>query len=266
MKKLFAALMLLAFIGSGFAGAHAQISSVDTLVHRLFATLKAKDTKAYVALYPSPQQLSRFMKKAIAVQRESLKGLQQRDSSQQDKSSPVNFDSLLVALDSAMTAQFNELSKPENYPELEKKYTKGFAPALKQGEEKGVVWSAATLTGYSLDSSAQEDSASVKMLGPGYKNMKGVLDFRSNAKDYQLSFDNAVYFPEEGGWFGGQFKEVIRKGERFSPPPDVFKGDSIDSVVTRPRLPAKSKTKAKTKAGEVKTKTKSPARKPSTKS
>lgn len=264
MKNIQRALLLIAVLTAA-TGVRAQVQNADTMINRLFATLKAKDEKAYVALYPNSQQLGRFMKKIMQTQRNVMTALQQTDSSQGKGQSPVNMDSLLRSVDSMMTAQLAEMTKPENYAAMEKKFAKSFAPVLQQGEAKGVNWAAATLTGYRLDSTVQTDSAAVKMLGADFKSLKGVLDFTSGGKAYQLSVDNVVYLPEEGGWFGGDFGEVIRKGENFTTDKaETKEADGLESADAPP--PAKAKTKVKSKTGEIKTKTKTTTRKAGAKS
>ena len=41
----------------------AQVTNADTMVHKIFAVLKAKDAKAYVALYPNKEQMVRLLQK-----------------------------------------------------------------------------------------------------------------------------------------------------------------------------------------------------------
>ena len=101
----------------------------------------------------------------------------------------------------------------------------------------------------------------------GFKTMKGVIDFSSGGKDYQMSFDKVIYLPSEGGWFGGEFPQLAKKGESLEP--DTAMDDStmaLDTTAAVPDKKIKTKTKTKTPTSKTKTKTKTPARKPATKS
>lgn len=57
--------------------------------------------------------------------------------------------------------------------------------------------------------------------------------------------------PLEQGWFGGEFQQVVRKGESFKPDEDVEVRDTVVENIQEtqppPPPPAKPKTKVKTK-------------------
>ena len=46
-------LILLAAAAISFQFVSAQVRSQDSMIHKIFATLKAKDEKAFIALYPN---------------------------------------------------------------------------------------------------------------------------------------------------------------------------------------------------------------------
>lgn len=65
--------------------------------------------------------------------------------------------------------------------------------------------------------------------------------------------------PLEQGWFGGEFQQVVRKGESFKPDEDVEVRDTVVENIQEtqppPPPPAKPKTKVKTKSTTPATKT-----------
>ena len=97
----------------------------------------------------------------------------------------------------------------------------------------------------------------------GFKTMKGIIDFRSAGTDYQISFDKVVYLPAEGGWFGGEFPQLAKKGESLQPDMEVDPSTmAADTTIAVTDKKAKTKTKTKTPTSKTKVKTKTPARKP----
>jgi hypothetical protein len=236
----------------------AQVNSSDTIIHKLFATLKAKDEKAFVALYPTGPQFAKMM-------RVMMEGMLNSDQMKQmmamdPKSKDLNIDSLI-------NTEVEKMAKPEAFAAMQKSFGKKFKEAIERGEKKGVNWSAAKLVTYTTDTTGDVNPEMEMFKSSGIKNLKGIIDFTSGDSAYQMSFDKLIYIPAERGWFGGEFNQVIRKGESFANDPagESMMADSIDSV--RVEMP-KTKTKTKTKSSGVKTKvkTKSPARKPTTKS
>ena len=123
-----------------------------------------------------------------------------------------------------------------------------FQEAVEKGEKKGVNWSEAKLTNFTMDTTAQLDGEMAALQTTGIKAMKGVIDFQSGGTDYQMRYDKIMYLPSEGGWFGGEFSEVARKGEENTPATE-----------------SKTKSKTKTAAGTTKTKTKTSAGKTTSK-
>ena len=69
------------FLFAGLSSLQAQVSSADSMVHKVFAALQAKDQKAFVALYPNAQQFSRFMRHMMeqTLKSEEVKKLMEAD-------------------------------------------------------------------------------------------------------------------------------------------------------------------------------------------
>lgn len=251
------ALTLILAFNLSVSCANAQVSSPDTMIHKLFATLKAKDEKAFVALYPTGAQFGRMMRGMMEglLNSEQMKQMMAMDP----KSKDLNIDSLI-------NTEVDKMSKPEVFADMQKSFGKKFQDIIEQGEKKGVKWNTAKLVTYTTDTTAAVSQEMEMFKASGIKNMKGVIDFTAGDSAYQMSFDKLIFIPAEGGWFGGEFDEVIRKGESFSSKEATGQtSDSIDSVSVE--MP-KGKKPIRTAPSGIKSKpkTKTPARKPAVKS
>ena len=234
---------------------NAQVSSADMMIQKLFTTLKNKDEKSFVALSPNAKQMGGLVRSIMETMFKSpeMKNMMAMD----EKSKNMNIDSLI-------DAQVSQVTKPETQAEMEKSYAKNFNETIEKGEKKGVNWSQSKFVSVQMDSTADIGDEEMKMFaGAGIKNLKGVIDFNSAGTDYQMNFDKVLFIPTEGGWFGGEFKQVIKKGESFAaetPDKDV----EADTITTETKKPA-AKTQTKTDSNKTKTKTKTPATKTKTK-
>lgn len=242
--------LLLASFSCVFAS-RAQVAHPDSMVRKLFATLPANDQNGFVALYPSPQQLVELVKSIL--QSEEV----QKQLAQSGEAKNINMDSLIQAQMTAMT-------KPEVVSEMTKSFAKNFQRTMEQGKAKRIDWKKAQFIAYSTDtatSGTNNDEAMLQKLG--YKTMKGVIDFSVDTALYQMQFEKIIFIPKAAGWFGGEFGQIVRKGESFAENGGPLT-DSVDSVRIAP--PAKTKSKGKTGNSKTKTTIKSPARKPIPKS
>lgn len=234
------------------ASANAQVKNADSIIHQLFTSLKNKDEKAFVTLYPNGQQMAGLM-------RGMMESMFKSPEMQQMMAMDENAKNLNV--DSLIDAQLAQVTKPEAQAEMQKGFAKSFQEIVEKGEKKGVNWSQAQLVSVTLDSTAEIDSEEMKMFaGAGVKNMKGVVDFTAGGTAYQMNFDKVLYIPSEGGWFGGEFQQVIKKGESFSAN-EAATVSSADEAASK----KETKTKVKTDGNKTKVKTKTPAGKTKTK-
>ncbi|GAA4742447.1 hypothetical protein [Flavisolibacter ginsenosidimutans] len=205
---------------------NAQEKSIDTLIHKLFSSLKQQDEKAFIALYPNGQQFAYIMRPLIedAFKSNEMKGA----LASNEKTSSINIDSLIEV-------QMNQVTAPQVEAELSKKYSQLYHEFIEKGEKKGVKWQEAELISISLDSTLDKSDTEVKsLLQAGMKTMKGIVDFRSNKVNYRMTFAKFVNVPQAGGWFSGEIKEIVRKAER----PRNIEQPSLT-------LPSNSKTKKK---------------------
>lgn len=248
-------LVLVVALFAASASLYAQAPTPDSLVHRIFASLKAKDQQAFVALYPNGPQFSRFMR---TIMEQAFKSEQMREMmGLGDSARSLNIDSLI-------DKQVAIFSTPEMAANMQAEFGKTFQKIIEKGENKGVNWSEAKLTSFSLDTTSMEGVENIPFKLDGIKEANGVIDFMVGDSAYQLVFNKMMYIQNEGGWFGAEFPQLARKGESLLP--DAEDAEMVtDTVVSTfkeeaPPPPAPVKPKAKSKTG-----TKTPARKTKTK-
>jgi hypothetical protein len=227
---------------------HAQVKTADSLVHRIFASLKAKDEKAFVSLYPNGQQFGRFMRTIMegAMKSEQMKEMMGMD----EKTKNLNLDSLI-------DSQVAMFMMPEMVNKMQADFVKTFQRTIEKGEQKGVNWSQAQLTGFTLDTSAVKGDENMPIELAGLKEAKGVIDFTVGDSAYQLAFGKMMYIQSEGGWFGAEFPQLARKGESLAPDPTGKDEEEEETTMMTEEAPAKKPAAA--------TKTKAPAKKPAAK-
>ena len=232
--------------------AQAQVRNADTMIHRIFATLKAKDQQGFVALYPNAEQFGRFIRNIMeqTMKSEQVKSLLAMD----EKTKNLNIDSL-------MEAEIANETKPEKFAETQRKFAKTFQQIIEKGEKKGVNWSGAKLVSYTIDSTDLGNKEGMPFQLPGLKEAKGVIDFTVGDSAYQLAYNKMMFIESEGGWFGADFSQLARKGESLEPDAMPLPKEAQDAMdeATAPVKPGVKKPAAKTG-------TKSPARKTKTKS
>lgn len=224
----------------------AQVRDADSMIQKVFASLQAKDQKAFVALYPSGQQFSRFMRNIMeqTLKSDEMKKMMEAD----EKSKGMNVDSLIES-------QVALLSTPESMAKMQQEFGNVFQRIIEKGEKKGVKWNAAKLTSYTMDTSAVEGDAPFQPAG--LKEAKGVIDFTVGNDAYQLAYAKMMYLQSEGGWFGADFPQLARKGESLEP--DAEQADEEVAPAPKKKGPA-PKGKAPAKKGKTGS-TKAPVRK-----
>lgn len=212
------------------------------MVHQIFAALKAKDEKAFLALQPSAEQMLEQMKKTVAtVQQEMAK---YKHANKQN--------------DSTVLAQLEKLATPEAIADARKIIVRGFQAIVKEGEEKGVDWNKIKLIGYTID----RTDTNLVNAGERYKQINAVADFVVNDSSYQLSFMTQAS-RTSGEWSRPALLYVLRKGEK--PDEEVYEKkeitiETVEDVPPPPPPPlprSNAKSKAKQKASNTKPKTKS---------
>ena len=241
--------VLFAFLLLSLTNLQAQEKNADTLVHRVFAALKAKDQQAFIQLYPNAQQFGRFIRNIMeqTMKSEEIKKLMAAD----EKSKGLNIDSLI-------DAQVVAVSSPEAMGKMQEEFEKTFQQIIEKGEKKGIRWNEAKLTGYTLDTVEVENGAA-PFQPKGIKEAKGVIDFMVGTVPYQMAFTKMMYIESEGGWFGADFSQVARKGESLEPDQEGAVKD--ETTVSQKKTPPAKKGAAP--APKKNTTTKTPVRKKS---
>ena len=203
------------------------------MVYKLFAALQAKDQKAFVALYPNARQFGGFMHTVLekSLKTEEVRKLMEADP----KSKDLNVDSLI-------DAQTRLFSSPEMFSQMEKAFGEVFQKTITTGEEKGVRWSEAKLTGYSIDSSSAFKEEGIPVPIEGIKEAKGVIDFSVGEEAYELAFDKIMFIESEGGWFGAELPQLTRKGE--SPEPSREDNVKKEKAATQKKTPPAANKKS----------------------
>lgn len=238
---------------------HAQVQTADSLVRKIFNSLKAKDEKAFVSLYPNGQQFGRFMRTVMegAMKSEQMKEIMSLD----EKTKNLNLDSLI-------DAQVAMFMMPEMVNKMQADFAKTFQRIIEKGEQKGVNWSQAELKSFTLDSSAVEGDENMPLQLAGLKEAKGVIDFSVGDSAYQLAFNKMMFIQSEGGWFGAEFPQLARKGESLAPDPSAEDDEEETAIMTeeaeKPAAKPKAKAPAKKPAAKPKAKTQAPVKKKTT--
>ncbi len=253
MKKLL--FILLVVLINGHA-VQAQITNPDTMVHRLFGSLKAKDEKAFVALYPNMQQMQRIMTKMFTgIKAEMAK--KKAEALPKDKTT----DSALLVfanLDSIIVAELEKATSPESLVEMKTKFAKDFQSMIDKGEKRGIDWTKTEMVNYTFDTASLKDSNSIKVFGSeDYKSMKGVVHFKAGDSAYQLSFNQVMFIPEEGGWYGVRLRQLAREGEVLANDEELEKKEielssTVEDEPPPPPPPPKMKKKTKSKKAKAK--------------
>ncbi len=241
-------LLFLLLIGSCTQPIQAQTGSVDSMIQKLFFALKTKDTSAYLHLFANGQQMDQLY--GMALERLSPQERIQikKAIEKSDPTKKVNADSVFERL-------LHQFSAPGVMEKRKKEAVQTFQHIIEEGKKKQVDWSVARLISYHLDTAGVSDYQRVQT---GVKNLTGVINFSSDDSLYHVSFYNLIYLPLEKSWFEGQFREVIREREQFTP--DIIETREItltdiqEDEPPPPPPPLKKKLKAKGKVTKPKKK------------
>lgn len=233
MKKSFLPLLATFVLSSTV---QAQTASPDSIAVKIFAALKAKDEKAMVGLYPNKEQMVNLFSRIMSG---LVTEIARMDTANKKEAEEAGLNKMML----------QKMKEQATDKEIEKEYekvAKEFRSVLQKGEGIGISWNDVRLVSYAVEQKDLKDEMAVKIFGsPDMKEAKGVLYFTSAANEYELSFTDVLYLPQEGGWYGGKLKSVKRKGQADEKPT----GDTgiTETKAPQPRL-SKPATKAKTKS------------------
>jgi hypothetical protein len=176
--------------------AEAQIKDKDTLVQRIYRSVKNTDEQAFVQLFPDYRQIRAILDNML----EKVK------------------DSTARAMMAQGFLQLNEdLYKDKMLHEI----TASFQKLIRQGTDKGITWSELAFTGSNVEEEILEDF--------GSKQLKGVIHLKDAKQEYDLHFSETIWSEPEKAWFGAILRGIVKKGEPLALLDD-FSG--MDSTVT----------------------------------
>lgn len=220
------------------ANAVAQTANADTMIYKVFRSLKAKDEAAFLSLFPNYTQLKEVMRQAVASE---AAGNTVREKE----------------MDSALNAYLANFTEELYRKDLVKHFSDDFQRVMKQGTEKGLDWKSAVLDKYTYDKKSED----------GFPMLSGMLYLKEGNQEYTLTFEEIIWVQKEGGYFGVSLKNLLAKGEVDKANEERINAlDTVgiatnDEPITLPPLPPKkaAKSSAPVKASPVK---KAPAAKP----
>lgn len=195
-----------------------QTASVDTLVQTLFFSLKNKDEKAYMKIFPSYQQTRNMFRKSVEKMKDNA------------TAAPAG-----INMDSVLDAEFSKFTEETYKTEIQEALKKSFQSVLKQGEEKGLNWNRIELASYRLDTIKETDM--------NLSSVKGVLNIKDSAREYEVFFTDVLFFEDEQKWYGASLNKIVRKGEQMEneDTSDSSVPDEKTETKQPPAPPAKSK-------------------------
>ena len=188
MKKkswIFPGALLLLLIPATSA---AQTASVDSLVHKLFLSLKNKDEKSYIDLFPSYTLTKNMFRKSV----EKMKG-------------NIAIPDAKINMDSLMDAELDKFTEDTYKADIQGNLRKSFQSIIKEGEYKGIKWSRSQLASYTLDTINEPDI--------DVTSVKGMLNLTDSANEYELYFTDILFFEEDKKWYGASLNKLVRKGD-----------------------------------------------------
>lgn len=224
----------------------AQVISPDTTIRKIFASLQAKDEKAFLSLCPDSAQLVRIMKSLAEDVIVEIEG---------DRSDIYSSDAA-TSLDRSLGKVRSILQKnysPKEIKKLQNEFRNSFRSIIKDGEKRGVDWAGATLLNCTFDSAKNGNFLYHQTLydRSGLRSMRGKIYFKDRDSTCQIWFSDLLFIPEENRWYAGTLIWLILPGDDVVEVTDVV----VHSVeVEPPPPPPPPKPKKKTKISSIKKK------------
>jgi hypothetical protein len=219
MKKVAVFLLVLFFTSFSI---HAQ--ELDNHMKKVVRSLKQKDEKAYLQLFPTYEQMVDFLKQVLE---------------QTSDASDITKDSLMQVTMKGFTKE-----KYEN--DIEGKLAVAFRNFLEEGETKGLNWTDIEFAGYTADTS---DIEKVE----GMQSATGKIFVKFNDKDYTITYSDVIWMNNQQAWFGILLNGVLKPGEAVTGASDD--SDSLAMMMTPPPPPPALQKKAPVKKAAPKSKT-----------
>jgi hypothetical protein len=229
-------LILITFTG------YSQIKDKETMLKKIFETLKNDDAEGFVKLFPDITTMKSFMN-----------DIKMKDTSRQ-------MDEVKDYLDDLNDSVFQQ------------QFRRTFEKTKKKAVDKGIDLSSAQWTSFTADIDSVKDGQ-VKTTA-----LKGMIYFTAGNKDYFIRYNDIIWFGDKG-WYGVSIRNIDEKGKEHGPDISVDMGENedaavlMDSALVDPAVAAdtiampvnekpKAKSKTPVKNKPVQKKTQTPARKP----
>lgn len=178
MKKIFCILLIIA--AANIQPAEAQEKNLDTMLHKIFRSIKYKDTTSFASLFPNREQMRLLIKEAYGDKYEK------------------------EAADSLLEKDF-KLDSEENFSKMAKeKFLQPFQDFIKEMEEnQNINLSVLSLVGYTIDTLSKDYP----------KSVKGNLNVSFEGKEYTIKFIDIIWSDHDNGWYGVELRNIISKEE-----------------------------------------------------
>lgn len=219
--------------------ANSQEKDKETMVKKVFSVLKNKDEEAYVKLFPNAETMKALIRRLI----------------QADTAGNI---------EDMMKSYFDEITDSS----LQTQFGEDFRKNIKKAEQKGLDWSRTSFVSYKADSTLTEED------GIKISKLAGKIYFKDESKEYFLSFNEIIWFENEG-WYGVDIVRIDEKSKENETSMDIWEEyedstsmmavDSIrltiDSIATAVEKKPVQNPKQPVKNKPAKSKTQTPARK-----
>lgn len=227
------------------------------MVHEIFAYLKSRDEKAFMALCPDSAQLVRILKKFeenARAKREAERKAWQEQSTNHPQGSFASF----AETDSMVDASLRKNYSPEGIKMMQERYRTGFRFMLEKGEKRGINWRTAAFINRTPDTTRSAQTTYFFLEQSGYKSANGIVHFKAGQDTFKMSFGEVLFLPEENAWYGGMLYKLVREEERLE---DDHQGEEkVEITLTSvdheeiPPPPPPPKTKGKPSSTRKKSK------------
>lgn len=223
----------------------AQVVNPDELIRKVFASLQAKDEKAYLSLCPDSARLVQIMKRLAEGIIADIKADLPKDFS---RSSMASLDKSLEPLRSSLQKTFS----PTAIRRIRQNFRDEFRSIIKDGEKRGVAWEATAFANYTFDSIKNGSFLYNQSLSNhiGYQSMHGKIYFKDRDSTCQIWFRDMLFVPEDNKWYAGTLDMLVLEGD------EVREVAAVHSIVVDepppPPPPTKKKRKSKTSSAKKK--------------
>lgn len=169
MKRIFITVGILFFL----LQANAQVAGTHEFILETFNSIKYKDEKRYMQLFPDAAQMKIILKKMMASQEGN------------DSVKAIISDAILETVTDSV---------------LQSGYKKDFKSILDSAAAAGISWQDATYIYHTADTiSAAEIQGDI---------LSGLIIFNSKGKEFFIAYEGVLWLPGMNGWMGITVKQI----------------------------------------------------------